>query len=92
MADYEKKAGQGAAFKKEKLSPNHPDYTGSFLTPDGKELWISIWEKTSAKGMPYFSIAVSEPREQKPATQTARPYQSAPKPMQEPEESGDLPF
>lgn len=90
MADYEKKAGQGAAFKKEKLSPNHPDYTGSFLTPDGKELWISIWEKTSAKGMPYFSIAVSEPRaqEQKPAPQTSRPYQPAPKP----EDDGKLPW
>ena len=102
MADYQEKPGQGVAFKKEKTTPNHPDYSGTFLTPSGEKLQIAIWEKTSAKGTPYFSIAVSEPREQaqqgKPAQhapQTARPYQPTqkPKPMLEPEESGDsLPF
>lgn len=93
MADYQEKPGQGVAFKKEKTTPNHPDYSGTFLTPSGEKLQIAIWEKTSAKGMPYFSIAVSEPREQKPAPQTARPYQPAPTPKPEPEDDGgNLPF
>jgi hypothetical protein len=94
MADYQEKPGQGVAFRKEKTTPNHPDYSGTFLTPSGEKLQIAIWEKTSAKGTPYFSIAVSEPFvKTEPAPQTSRPYQPAPKPMPEPEdEGGDLPF
>ena len=92
MADYQEKPGQGVAFRKEKTTPNHPDFTGTFLTPKGEKLQISIWEKTSAKGTAYFSIAVSEPfvkDEQK--QQTARPYQPDPKQQPEPESDG-LPF
>ena len=97
MADYQEKPGQGVAFRKEKTTPNHPDHSGTFLTPSGEKLQIAIWEKTSAKGTAYFSIAVSEPRvqtEQKPAPQTPRPYQPAqkPKPMPAPEDDGKLPW
>lgn len=61
MADFDD-TNRGALFENDKQdNPNRPDYKGS-LNVDGKEYWISMWEKTSKKGLAYYSLAV-EPKE-----------------------------
>lgn len=82
MAQYEEKNGQGVAFKKEKTSAKHPDWSGTFLTPKGEKLQIAIWERTSAKGTAYLSIGVSEPfvkkEEQQPVSKEYYPTKDEP--------------
>jgi hypothetical protein len=66
--------------KKEK--DTHPDFKGS-LTVDGKEYWVSGWNKDTSKG-PAISLSVQE-KEVK-----AKP---APKPHSEVEDlDDDIPF
>lgn len=51
---------RGAAFRREKKSENAPTWSGP-LNVDGKELEISIWEKTSKAGNEFLSIKVGPP-------------------------------
>ncbi len=57
---YENKPNTGALFKRDKASESTPDYSGPFYGPDGKEMEIAAWLKTSAKGTKYMSVKVSE--------------------------------
>lgn len=52
----EEKDNTGAAFKRESENPNAPAYSGPIMV-DGKKLEISIWPKTSAKGVKYLSLS-----------------------------------
>ena len=65
----------GAAFKKDNANPKAPQYSGP-LNVDGKDLEISIWEKTSKAGKPFLSIKVGPSREKK--NFTPRPAAPAP--------------
>lgn len=58
---YEQKPGTGSIFKNEKKADNHPDYRGSIITPSGEKLDLSLWLKTSQKGVKYFSVSVQPP-------------------------------
>ncbi len=51
----------GALFRNDKKGNDKaPDYKGN-LNVDGKEKQIAAWLKTSAKGVKYMSLSVSEP-------------------------------
>jgi len=63
MPEYDN-TNSGAAFKVFNANPKAPQYSGP-LNVDGKELEISIWEKTSKAGKPFFSIKVGPPRPKK---------------------------
>jgi hypothetical protein len=53
---YELKELQGSLFTNErKEKETHPDWQGTCKV-DGKEYWISAWEKEGAKGK-FFSLA-----------------------------------
>ena len=57
----EQKNNTGAIFKNEgKALDKHPDYKGKVLV-NGKNMEISLWLNTSAKGLKYFSAVFSEP-------------------------------
>lgn len=57
----ETKVNSGAIFKNDKKAKEtHPDYRGK-VNVNGQEWELSLWLKESAKGIKYFSVAVSEP-------------------------------
>lgn len=59
----EQKNNSGVLFKNSnKKQDNHPDYVGNSMV-NGKEMQIAVWYKQSQKGVPYFSLAFSEPKE-----------------------------
>ena len=63
--DYDN-TNQGAAFinkDKDDEHPKWPDYQGE-LDVEGKQYYVSIWDKTSKKGLDYLSIAL-KPKEAK---------------------------
>lgn len=58
---------RGVLFVNSKKDPKDtesksPDFTGNCQI-EGKEWRLSAWKKKSGKGMPFISIAVSEPME-----------------------------
>lgn len=56
---YELKDGQGSLFTNErKEKETHPDWQGS-IKIEGKEYWLSGWEKDGAKGK-FFSLSAKE--------------------------------
>lgn len=56
---YEDKPLTGAMFKNgHKQTDKHPDYRGPFTGPNGEEMEIAAWLKTSAKGTKYMSVSV----------------------------------
>jgi len=58
----ETKKGTGALFRNNrKTNEKQPDWTGNVVTPNGEELTISLWVRTSSKGTEYLSAAISEP-------------------------------
>lgn len=57
---YENKPNTGALFKRDKASESTPDYSGPFYGPYGTEMEIAAWLKTSANGVKYMSVKVSE--------------------------------
>ena len=60
---YEQKPGQGSIFKNDKKEqPNHPDYKGTMVTPDGVECWVSVWVKRPEGKQPFMSLSV-QPKE-----------------------------
>jgi uncharacterized protein (DUF736 family) len=57
----EQKNNAGAIFKNDnKKTYNHPDYKGKVIV-NNKEMEIALWLKTSAKGVKFFSVSLSEP-------------------------------
>ena len=57
----ETKNNSGAIFKNDKKQKEtHPDYKGK-INVEGKDFEVALWLKESAKGMKYFSVAISEP-------------------------------
>ena len=60
----------GALFKNDKDgNDNRPDYKGP-INVEGKEMQLSAWLKTSAKGIKYMSLQIEEKRQQyEPPTQ-----------------------
>lgn len=58
-AEYDN-TNRGVLFENDqKKSKNHPDYKGSFTDQDGREYWLSGWERTSKDGLDYMSIAAT---------------------------------
>lgn len=56
----ETKLNSGAIFKNDKkTADNHPDYRGK-INVDGVNKDISLWVKTSANGIKYFSVSIKE--------------------------------
>jgi hypothetical protein len=56
---YEQKPGQGSIFKNDKQGNEaRPDYTGTGMTPDGKEIKFSVWVKRPKDKPPYFSVSM----------------------------------
>lgn len=56
----ETKLNAGAIFKNDKkTADNHPDYRGK-INVDGVNKDISLWVKTSANGVKYFSASIKE--------------------------------
>ena len=57
----QQKNNTGAIFKNEnKTTDKHPEYKGKVLV-NNKEMEIALWVKTSAKGVKFFSVSLSEP-------------------------------
>ena len=55
------KNNTGAIFKNDnKTTDKHPEYKGKVLV-NNKEMEIALWLKTSAKGVKFFSVSLSEP-------------------------------
>ena len=81
---------RGAAFRREKKSENAPTWSGP-LNVDGKELEISIWEKTSKAGSEFLSIKVGPPWKPKEQGSYSAPKPAAPRMTDEADES-DIPF
>ena len=81
---------RGAAFRREKKSENAPTWSGP-LNVDGKELEISIWEKTSKAGNEFLSIKVGPPWKPQEKTQYNAPKPAAPRTTDEAPDD-DIPF
>lgn len=57
---FERKDNSGALFiNSKKEQENHPDLNGS-VKINGKEYWISAWQKESGSGNEYYSLAFKE--------------------------------
>lgn len=68
---YEQKPGQASLFKNDKGGvETRPDYTGTGMTPDGREVKLSAWVKRSQGKPAYMSISIQY-KEQQPASAPA---------------------
>jgi hypothetical protein len=86
---YELKPGQGSIFKNEKNGvENRPDYTGTGMTPDGREVKFSMWVKRPDGKTPYFSVSMQYKEQSSPVAA------KQPEPVKVKAEviSDDLPF
>jgi hypothetical protein len=72
MTDYDQTNTGAVFFEKEVKSERHPNLTGK-LNVEGKEYRVAMWEKTSRSGDQFYSIAISEPREQREAVSDTKP-------------------
>ena len=54
------KENTGAIFKNENSTGNQPQGKGK-IDINGKEMQIALWQRTSEKGVNYFSAKLSEP-------------------------------
>jgi hypothetical protein len=71
MKPLSNEPGRGVLFRvRDKQNPKGPDLKGG-LNLDGVEYQLAVWERESKRGVPYFSISISLPRDQ--ATNAARP-------------------
>lgn len=62
MADEYDNENRGVLFENDKGdNPKRPDYKGS-INVEGKEYWLSMWEKVSKANQSYYSLTV-EPKE-----------------------------
>lgn len=57
MSDYDNTNTGALFFEQDKDSDRHPDYKGS-VNVNGKEYWISAWDKVSKKGTNFISLSV----------------------------------
>jgi len=48
----------------EKKNERQPDYRGKLTDQNGKEWWVSGWNKSNEKSGPFISIAITDPDEQ----------------------------
>lgn len=61
MSDYKHKDNSGSAFKNNyKQSEKHPDYKGTCVI-GGKTYEVALWERSTSKGEPFYSMKYSEP-------------------------------
>jgi len=58
MADYDNNLRGVLFVNHKKENPKQPDMTGN-CEIDGVEYWLSAWNKTSAKGSTFMSLALS---------------------------------
>lgn len=86
---YELKPGQGSAFRNtyKERGDNKPDFTGTFLSPEGKKMEIAMWEKDTGRGV-FYSIKVKE-LEQRAEPRSETPRYAEPDPIGD---NSDLPF
>jgi hypothetical protein len=83
---YEQKDNSGSFFENNrKQTQSHPDFTGKVMV-GGVMYWMSIWNKTSGKGEPFWSCSFTEMQQQggapAPRQQAQRSSLSRP-PMQQ---------
>lgn len=64
MPDYDNTNSGALFFEQDKKSDKHPDYKGS-INVNGKEYWISAWDKISKKGTNFISLSVQEKTDRK---------------------------
>lgn len=64
MSGYDN-TNTGALFAKDPATERHPTWGGE-VNIEGKEYWVSGWNKTSKSGMEFVSLAV-KPKEAAPA-------------------------
>lgn len=58
---YELNNNSGSLFTNDKKSKDsQPDWTGTWKDENGKEFWLSAWEKTSKQGKKFYSLSASE--------------------------------
>lgn len=57
MAEYDNTNSGAMFFEDDKQSERHPDYKGS-INVDGKDYWLSAWDKVSKSGKNYISISI----------------------------------
>jgi hypothetical protein len=74
---YEQKPGQASLFKNDKGGvETRPDYTGTGMTPDGREVKLSAWVKRPQGKDPYMSISIQYKEQQ--AAPAATPMKVTP--------------
>lgn len=62
MAEQYDNTNRFVLFKNDKgENANRPDYTGTITLEGGKEMSLSAWVRTSAKGVNFMSGQMSEP-------------------------------
>ena len=77
MAEQYDNTNRFVLFKNDKGdNANRPDYTGTITLEGGKEMSLSAWVRTSAKGVNFMSGQMSEPY--KPRVQTTCVIQPPP--------------
>jgi uncharacterized protein (DUF736 family) len=70
MTDYDD-TNRGVLFQNDKgENPARPDYRGT-INVDGRELDLAGWKRTSAKGVRFLSLNVSEKRDRAPSEHEA---------------------
>ena len=91
---YEQRPGQASLFRNDKGGVDtRPDYTGTGMTPDGKEVKLSAWVKKGKDGTQYMSISIQS-KEQHMTPTTAPVAAKQPEPVKVKAEvvTDDLPF
>ena len=64
---YEQRPGQASLFRNDKGGvETRPDYTGTGMTPDGKEVKLSAWVKKGNDGTQYMSISIQSKEQSTP--------------------------
>ena len=91
--EYIIKENRGSAFKSKSENPKAPQFNGT-VNINGKEMWISLWQKKTQHGDDYFSIKFEEKRaksEAEPKEEKKEKYVSQEE-LDERELNDDIPF
>jgi len=59
MPEYDNTNSGAMFFEQEPETERHPNYKGS-INVDGKDYWISAWDKVSKKGANFISLTVKQ--------------------------------
>lgn len=74
---YETRELSGSAFRnRRKQKETHPDFTGEARI-NGQLYWVSIWEKRTQSGDPWYSIGLSVKEDRPVEPAAAAPAQQA---------------